>query len=220
MLESVGVGYLAQVFEAKRVEAVSEDVTTENTECSGPLVVKVCNVTEEVHEAAVENERRILRKLPASPHIVALLDDYNDPLTNKAYLVLERAGDTSLESFIKKRGQNLALDEVRKITRQMCEAVKFLHAHQVVHRDLKPDNIMLTEPELALKLIDFNVAHDLAENPEIRGATGVRAWSAPETRKFQSYDERCDVWSVGCILYYLCTGKAPFSDDCDELTDD
>jgi len=43
---------------------------------------------------------------------------------------------------------------------------------------------MLTEPELALKLIDFNVAHDLADNPEIRGATGVRAWSAPETRKF------------------------------------
>jgi serine/threonine protein kinase len=104
MLKSVGVGYLAQVFEAKRVEVVSEDVTTENTACSVPLVVKVCNVTEEVHEEAVENERRILRKLPASPHIVALLDDYNDPLANKAYLVLERAGDTSLESFIKKRG--------------------------------------------------------------------------------------------------------------------
>jgi serine/threonine protein kinase len=128
MLESVGVGYLAHVFEAKRVETVSEDVTTENTACSGPLIVKVCNVTEEVHEAAVENERRILRKLPPSPHIVALLDDYKDPVANKAYLVLERAGDTSLENFMKKRGQNLALDEVRKITRQMCEAVKFLHA--------------------------------------------------------------------------------------------
>ena len=89
-----------------------------------------------------------------------------------------------------------------------------------MHRDIKPDNIMLTEPELALKLIDFNVAHDLAENPEIRGATGVRAWSAPETRKFKSYDERCDCWSVGCILYYLCTGEAPLSDECEELTDD
>lgn len=64
----------------------------------------MCDFDEEVHEAAVENELKILRKLPPSPHIVALLDDYQDPVTNKAYLVLEHAGDTSLEGLIKRRG--------------------------------------------------------------------------------------------------------------------
>ena len=76
MLKSLGVGCLGQVFEAKSVEATSEGVISQNSVSSRSLVVKVCNVEEEVHEAAVENERRILRKLPPSPHIVALLDDY------------------------------------------------------------------------------------------------------------------------------------------------
>jgi serine/threonine protein kinase len=69
--------------------------------------------------------------------------------------------------------------------------------------------MVILEPELSLKLIDFNIAHDLSQDPAIKGANGVRAWSAPETRKFDSYDQSCDVWSIGCILYYLCSGKAP-----------
>lgn len=92
----------------------------------------------------------------------------------------------------------------------MFKAVSFLHEHKIAHRDIKPDNIMLTlEPELSLKLIDFNIAHDLSTDPEIKGANGVRVWSAPETRKFASYDESCDLWSIGCILLYLCSGKPP-----------
>ena len=73
--------------------------------------------------------------------------------------------------------------------------------------------MLRTQPELQLKLIDFNIAHDLRETPEIKGANGRKEWSAPETRKFQLYDEKCDVWSVGCILHYLCCGKPAPTDD-------
>ena len=111
---------------------------------STKLVVKVIDITETAHENAVENERAILRKLGSNPKIAALLDDYIDPFTHKAYLVLERAGDITLESFMKKHGRSLTLEQVRSITRQLCEAVGFLHANGVVHRDIKPDNIMLT----------------------------------------------------------------------------
>jgi serine/threonine protein kinase len=152
--------------------------------------------------------------------VANLLDDHQDPVANKAYLVLERAGDLTLERLVQNTPQGLSLDQVKLIARQLSEAVAFLHENKIAHRDIKPDNIMLTEPELALKLIDFNIAHDLSVCPEIKGANGVRAWSAPETRKFQSYDERCDLWSVGCVLYYACTGSAPFHEEASlELSD-
>ena len=79
-----------------------------------------------------------------------------------------------------------------------------------MHRDIKPDNIMLvTEPELHLKLIDFNIAHDLSRDPTMKGVFGLKAWSAPESRKLATYNQKCDLWSVGCVLHYLCTGNAP-----------
>lgn len=185
------------------------------------IVVKICTIGDEVRQESVENERRVLKKLPKSAHVANLLDYHEDPVAKKAYLVLERAGDLSLERLVQNNPKGLPPDQVKLIARQLSEAVKFLHENQIAHRDIKPDNIMLTQPELALKLIDFNTAHDLQVCPEIKGANGLRGWSAPETRKFQSYDERCDLWSVGCVLYYACTGSAPVhEEDSLELSDD
>ena len=98
-----------------------------------------------------------------------MLDFYQNSF--KAYLVLERAGDITLEKFVKITKTQISLGEIKIIGRQLLEAVAFLHANGISHRDIKPDNIMLvTAPELLLKLIDFNVAHDLSQNPEIKGA--------------------------------------------------
>ena len=65
------------------------------------------------------------------------------------------------------------------------------------------------DADLQIKLIDFNVSHSFALDAEMKGKTGIQEWSAPETRKFAAYDEKCDLWAVGCILYYLCTGQPP-----------
>ena len=83
------------------------------------------------------------------------------------------------------------------------------------HRDLKPDNIMLAlkEGQIKLKLIDFNIAYDYSESPMMEGAEGLRMWSAPETRKHAGYTNISDLWSVGCILYFLCTGYKLFSEE-------
>lgn len=137
-----------------------------------------------------------MSSLPEHPHIAKMVDFYQNKF--KAYIVLERAGDMTLEKFVKQAETEISLGEIKTIARELLEAVIFLHANRISHRDIKPDNIMLvTSPELHLKLIDFNIAHDLNRDPEMKGAVGVKIWSAPETRKFAPYDETCDTWSVG-----------------------
>lgn len=65
-----------------------------------------------------------------------------------------------------------------------------------------------------LKVIDFNIACNFNENEaDIRGGQGLRSWSAPETRSSLSYTSNSDMWTVGCVLYYLCTGEEPFGED-------
>lgn len=70
----------------------------------------------------------------------------------------------------------------------------------------------LAQSELVLKVIDFNVAVDMKCKPIIYGKTGLDGWSAPETRKWVGYTEKCDMWSVGCLLVYMLTGKQPITD--------
>lgn len=91
-----------------------------------------------------------------------------------------------------------------------------MHKHRVCHRDLKPDNLLVNDQfhyNPRLKVIDFNVAWDLSKEPIIKGKTGVEAWSAPETRKWAGYDEKCDVWAVGCIVLYMLAGELPILQD-------
>ena len=92
-------------------------------------------------------------------------------------------------------------------------ATEYLHRNNVCHRDLKPDNIIITKlSDLVYRvmIIDFNVSVEV--NPDtgkIRGWTGLREWSAPETR-LKLNDYKIDCWTLGCIFYYLCTGEQPF----------
>lgn len=199
------------MFEAQRLQPC-EDLGAAAEQDAEALVVKVCSLCDEAQQEAVENERRILKKLK-SAYVARLEDDFIDTEAKKAYLVLERAGDVSLERLVKNSPHGLTLDQVKSIARQLASAVAYLHENLIVHRDIKPDNIMLEASATVLKLIDFNIAHDLAVCPEIKGASGLRAWSAPETRMLKSYDERCDLWSIGCVVYYACTGAAPFDED-------
>ena len=108
--------------------------------------------------------------------------------------------------------------------RQLFQVVSYLHENRICHRDLKPDNILIqTETETQtkkntenssqacrVKLIDFNVAFKATEGDKIMGSTGLREWSAPETRTKLHSDFSIDCWTLGCVMYLLCTGEQPF----------
>ena len=80
------------------------------------------------------------------------------------------------------------------------------------HRDLKPDNLVVTENLDSLTIVDFNVAVKFTKDKPIEGATGFKHWSAPETRTQLTYDELSDEYSLGLILWNLSTGEKPSED--------
>ncbi len=90
----------------------------------------------------------------------------------------------------------------------MVATVKYLHEACVCHRDLRPDNIIVVPGSYDIKLIDFNVAVKLKTpapdyEDEILGSTGLREWSAPETKTQLFYSAKCDLWSLGCLLRFM-----------------
>ena len=119
---------------------------------------------------------------------------------------MRRVNGQSLDKLYKSR--SILISEVKYLLVQLLDTCKYIHKLGVCHRDLKPDNIIVDE-FFTLFLIDFNVAVKFS-NPnedEIVGGTGLKQWSAPETRTQLKYSHKCDAWSVGCILYYLLSGR-------------
>mmetsp|Transcript_8500 Transcript_8500/g.14302 ORF Transcript_8500/g.14302 Transcript_8500/m.14302 type:complete len:139 (-) Transcript_8500:307-723(-) len=100
--------------------------------------------------------------------------------------------------------------------KQLVDAVNALHSSGICHRDLKPENVLLRETEtqgLQLKLIDFNISARAGKDGRFKmiTKTGTEQFMAPEMVRGCSYDQKIDVWGVGCILCYLLTGKVPYN---------
>ena len=94
---------------------------------------------------------------------------------------------------------------------QLLEAVSFLHSMKIVHRDLKPENIMMEGN--TLKLIDFGTSRK--QSGKMTEVTGTSYYIAPEVLE-NNYDEKCDIWSCGVILYIMLSGEPPFNGEDDE----
>ena len=93
------------------------------------------------------------------------------------------------------------------------EAINYLHTKNIVHRDIKPENILFTK-EGVLKIADFGTSKFFYKN-KMTATHGTPYYIAPEVLD-GSYDEKCDVWSVGVILYILLSGYPPFYGNSDE----
>jgi serine/threonine protein kinase len=92
---------------------------------------------------------------------------------------------------------------------KLVEGVAYLHKESVCHRDLQLDNVVVSENG-SVKIIDFNAAVKLENcDAQMNGGTGLKHWSAPETRTEFSYGLKCDSWSLGLIFAFLISGKEP-----------
>ena len=93
--------------------------------------------------------------------------------------------------------------------RQVLDGIDYLHLNNIVHRDIKPDNVILTQFD-EVRIIDFNVSRKFYKSQKMMTRTGVLEYQAPEIFINNQYDEKVDVWSAGIILYTILSGHEPF----------
>ena len=129
-----------------------------------------------------------------------------------SYIAMEFISGKTLEQALEARGA-LPWKEVVELGVQMCEALQYAHDHGVVHRDLKPSNLMVTD-DGRVKLTDFGIAKDLDKTAlTATGRTlGTAAYMAPEQiRGTPEVSHKTDMYALGCVLYQMLTGQAPFT---------
>eukprot|EP01047_Picozoa_sp_COSAG01_P009357 COSAG01_NODE_382_length_17840_cov_68.658663_19_plen_1094_part_00 len=155
--------------------------------------------------AKLRTEIRIQRALN-HPNIILMLDSFETP--TDIVLVTEYAQGELFE--ILEDDQSLPEAEVRKIARQLVKALHYLHHNRIIHRDMKPQNILVGAGG-AVKLCDFGFArHMSAKTMVLTSIKGTPLYMAPELVQEKPYTETVDLWSVGVILFELYTGQPPF----------
>jgi len=161
---------------------------------------------------ALKDEISNMKAVRDGPHIVRLWEEYYK--TDDCYLVMElMVGGELFDRIIKKR--SFTEKEARDVTRCMLDALQYMHRKRVVHRDLKPENLLLTsiESDTDIKLADFGFAKKIETLNGCRTLCGTPGYLAPEIlERWPSYDTKCDLWSVGVILFLLLGGYLPFED--------
>ena len=131
---------------------------------------------------------------------------------SRPYLVMEYLEGQTLDEVMQRIKPMPEADALRIVSR-ICDALGYLHQHQVVHRDLKPQNIMLCN-DGSLRIMDFGIAKAATSKRITFGGfsptLGTPDYMAPEQVKGQRGDERTDIYSLGAILYEMVTGRLPF----------
>ncbi len=129
------------------------------------------------------------------------------------YLVMELVEGNNLKEIIKEQGP-LPLDEAVRITQQICDALQHAHEHQIIHRDVKPHNILLTKKGRA-KVTDFGIARAVstATVTHTKNIMGSVHYFSPEQAKGEIADEKSDIYALGVVLYEMLTGTMPFEGD-------
>jgi serine/threonine protein kinase/Tfp pilus assembly protein PilF len=156
---------------------------------------------------------RFLREAQAAaaldnPHVCTVYEAGEHE--GRAYIAMALVEGQSLKERITQGP--LALDEVVALSRQIAEGLAEAHGRRIVHRDIKPANIMLVGGRHA-KITDFGLARvdGSGETTRTGGIVGTLAYMSPEQAQGLPTDQRTDVWSLGCVIYEMLSGRAPFS---------
>jgi eukaryotic-like serine/threonine-protein kinase len=141
------------------------------------------------------------------PNIVGVYD-YGET-SDLAYIVMEFVDGPTLKSLLDKK-ERFPLDNIRRLMDDVLAGLQFSHERGVVHRDIKPGNIMLTSDGRA-KIADFGIARiEMSSMTQAGTMLGTPAYMSPEQFRGEAADARTDVYSAGVLLYQLLTGERPF----------
>ena len=201
VLEPISAGAMGQVYRAIDTETDTE------------VALKQC--TNPHHDQRFEAEARLLSSLQ-HPRVVRVTDHFAAP--SGQYLVMDLVRGIDLGVLLKQRGQpGLPVEQSIEYTRQTCEALQYVHDQQIVHRDVKPQNLILSENGVVL--VDFGIAR-LLDEVEQQGTVGIGTprFMAPEVFAGGNVSARTDVFSVAATLWTLLAGRPPVYADPTKLS--
>lgn len=156
-------------------------------------------------------EVEILKKL-IHANIMQIFEFYEDK--KNFYIITELCDGGELFDMIVEKG-SFNEDDAAWVMKQLMSAINYIHTSSIVHRDLKPENILLdTKKANIIKIIDWGTARFFEKNKKMNKVSGTPYYIAPEVL-FEKYDEKCDIWSCGVIMYILLCGYPPFNGDND-----
>jgi serine/threonine-protein kinase len=131
------------------------------------------------------------------------------------YIVMEYVDGQTLRDIVKTKGP-LPDQRAMEIMADVCAALDFSHRHGIVHRDVKPANVMITKSG-AVKVMDFGIARAVADGQaavtQTAAVIGTAQYLSPEQARGEAVDARSDVYAAGCVLFELLTGEPPFTGD-------
>jgi len=200
IMRKLGAGGMANVYLA------------EDQELGRRVAIKILNDRHANDDQFIERFRREAKNAAglSHPNIVSIYD--RGEAEGTYYIAMEYLDGRSLKELIVSRGPapiNVAIDYAR----QILAAVRFAHRHGIVHRDIKPHNV-LVDAEGRLKVTDFGIARaGASQMTEAGSIIGTAQYLSPEQAKGAPVDQTSDLYSVGVVLYELLTGAVPFSGD-------
>src|ERR671939_671999 len=200
VLRRLGRGGMADVYLA------------EDEELGRRVAIKILNDRHAADEQFVERFRREAKNAAglSHPNIVAIYD--RGEAEGTYYIAMEYLDGRSVKELIVRDGPlpiSLAIDYAR----QILAAVGFAHRHGLVHRDIKPHNVLLAG-EGRVKVTDFGIARSGASQmTEVGSIIGTAQYLSPEQARGSPVDQTSDLYSVGVVLYEMLTGKVPFTGD-------
>lgn len=198
LIEVIGTGGMARVYRARQLNIERH------------VAIKIMSSAlsdQEEFQIRFKREADVFAKLE-HPHILPIYD-YGEQ-AGFVFLVLRLMEGGTLEKRM--RGKQLALTDLDKLVSQVAEALAYAHENSIVHRDMKPNNILLDKFGNAY-LMDFGIAKIVSEAQSSNMSTmlGTPAYMAPEQWRLEPVDHRIDIYSLGVMIYEMLTGKMPFN---------
>jgi len=177
-------------------------------------VIKKAKLTIEDLDLA-KREIEIL-KVCQHPNIIKLLDTFENP--DYIYIVMELLQGGDLYEYLNKRDFIVNEARARSIIHPLATALFYLHSYGIVHRDIKLDNILMTDDtaESDVKLVDFGLSKMIGPNENCTEPFGTFGYAAPEVLQGKPYNKAVDIWGLGVVLFILLVGHAPFEEESEE----
>lgn len=202
IVKKIGRGKYSEVFAGVNV--------AENKKC-------VIKILKPVKKKKIKREVKILLNLRGGTNIIQLLDVVLDSQSKTPSLIFEHINNTDFKTLY----PTLTDYDIRFYIFELLKALDFCHANGIMHRDVKPHNVMIDHEKRQLRLIDWGLAEFYHPGQEYNVRVASRYFKGPELLvDFQEYDYSLDLWSLGCMFAGMIFKKEPFfhgHDNCDQL---